>query len=204
MHHQAEYGVAAHWRYKEKAKARRKQFEQKVAWLRQLLAWRDEVADGGKTTAAQPRRHDLRADAAGQGGRPAGGRDADRLRLRACTPTSATAAAAPRSTAQMVPLDYAAAERRSASRSSPRRAAGRRATGSTPSAASSGAARARHKMRQWFNAKALAETVAAGRAGVEKELRRDRRHAGQPRGAGDRARASAGPTSCSRRWRATR
>ena len=33
------------------------------------------------------------------------GRDADRLRLRACTPTSATAAAAPGSTARMVPLN---------------------------------------------------------------------------------------------------
>jgi GTP pyrophosphokinase len=34
-------------------------------------------------------------------------------------------------------------------------------------------ARARHKIRQWFNAKALADTVAAGRAVVEKELRRE-------------------------------
>ena len=34
-------------------------------------------------------------------------------------------------------------------------------------------ARSRHKIRQWFNAKALAETVAAGRAVVEKELRRE-------------------------------
>jgi len=34
-------------------------------------------------------------------------------------------------------------------------------------------ARSRHKIRQWFNAKALAETVAAGRAMVEKELRRE-------------------------------
>jgi GTP pyrophosphokinase len=34
-------------------------------------------------------------------------------------------------------------------------------------------ARARHKIRQWFNAKALAETVAEGRAAVEKELRRE-------------------------------
>src|SRR5215510_2150948 len=42
MHRQAEYGIAAHWQYKEKARAS-KAFEQKVAWLRQLLAWRDEV-----------------------------------------------------------------------------------------------------------------------------------------------------------------
>src|SRR5687767_11731946 len=42
MHRQAEYGVAAHWQYKEKAKSSQK-FDQKVAWLRQLLAWREEV-----------------------------------------------------------------------------------------------------------------------------------------------------------------
>src|SRR5207302_26334 len=32
--------------------------------------------------------------------------------------------------------------------------------------------RARQKIRQWFNAKAMADTIAAGRAAVEKELRR--------------------------------
>src|SRR5688572_695233 len=42
MHRQAEYGIAAHWQYKEKAKAS-KDSDQKVAWLRQLLAWRDEI-----------------------------------------------------------------------------------------------------------------------------------------------------------------
>src|SRR5207302_11488641 len=34
-------------------------------------------------------------------------------------------------------------------------------------------ARARQKIRQWFNAKAHAETVAEGRAIVEKELKRE-------------------------------
>jgi GTP pyrophosphokinase len=33
--------------------------------------------------------------------------------------------------------------------------------------------RARQKIRQWFNAQALSETVAAGRAAVEKELKRE-------------------------------
>src|SRR3954470_19567973 len=41
MHRQAEYGVAAHWQYKEKTRTS-KQFEEKIAWLRELLAWRDE------------------------------------------------------------------------------------------------------------------------------------------------------------------
>src|SRR5512134_1947132 len=51
MHRQAEYGVAAHWQYKEKAKAS-KAFEQKIAYLRELLAWRDEVADWSKARQA--------------------------------------------------------------------------------------------------------------------------------------------------------
>ena len=52
MPRHAEYGVAAHWRYKEKTKTS-KQFEQKIAWLRELLAWRDEVADWSKTRSAR-------------------------------------------------------------------------------------------------------------------------------------------------------
>ncbi len=45
MHRLAEYGVAAHWRYKEGGK-RDSRFEEKVAWLRQLLDWQKEVAGG--------------------------------------------------------------------------------------------------------------------------------------------------------------
>ncbi len=44
MHRIAEYGVAAHWRYKEGGKADAR-VEAKVAWLRQLMDWRDQVAD---------------------------------------------------------------------------------------------------------------------------------------------------------------
>jgi len=43
MHRVAEYGVAAHWRYKEGSK-RDLKFEQKIAWLRQLLDWQKEMA----------------------------------------------------------------------------------------------------------------------------------------------------------------
>lgn len=54
MHSFAEYGVAAHWRYKE-AGARgyggqfsaSDKYDEKIAWLRQLLAWKDDVEDGG-------------------------------------------------------------------------------------------------------------------------------------------------------------
>lgn len=43
MHHIAEYGVAAHWRYKEGG-VKDVQFEQRIAWLRQLIDWHRELA----------------------------------------------------------------------------------------------------------------------------------------------------------------
>jgi GTP pyrophosphokinase len=46
MDRHAELGVAAHWRYKEGGN-RDKSFEEKIAWLRQLLDWRDEEGSAG-------------------------------------------------------------------------------------------------------------------------------------------------------------
>jgi GTP pyrophosphokinase len=44
MHEIAEYGIAAHWRYKEQRGGKRDwRYEQKIAWLRRLMSWRDEV-----------------------------------------------------------------------------------------------------------------------------------------------------------------
>ena len=46
MHKHAELGVAAHWRYKEGTKrSHEDDYDEKIAWLRQLLTWKDEVAD---------------------------------------------------------------------------------------------------------------------------------------------------------------
>jgi RelA/SpoT family (p)ppGpp synthetase len=45
MHRTAEYGIAAHWRYKEQSGKRDIDFENKIAWLRQLMEWRQEVTD---------------------------------------------------------------------------------------------------------------------------------------------------------------
>lgn len=46
MHRHAEMGMAAHWRYKEGAKESTSSYDEKIALLRQLLSWRDEVTDG--------------------------------------------------------------------------------------------------------------------------------------------------------------
>ncbi len=43
MHYVSEYGVAAHWRYKEGEK-KEMHFEERIAWLRQLIEWRREFS----------------------------------------------------------------------------------------------------------------------------------------------------------------
>lgn len=51
MHEFNEFGVAAHWRYKEGGKGD-SAYEQKIAWLRQLLDWRENMAENGKEDLA--------------------------------------------------------------------------------------------------------------------------------------------------------
>ncbi|NTV09712.1 MAG: bifunctional (p)ppGpp synthetase/guanosine-3',5'-bis(diphosphate) 3'-pyrophosphohydrolase, partial [Zoogloea sp.] len=45
MHRHAELGVAAHWRYKEGSTPASGEYDEKIALLRNLLSWRDEVTD---------------------------------------------------------------------------------------------------------------------------------------------------------------
>jgi GTP pyrophosphokinase len=47
MHEHNELGVAAHWQYKEGARSD-EAMNRRVAWLRQLLEWKDEIADAGE------------------------------------------------------------------------------------------------------------------------------------------------------------
>ena len=60
MNQNAEYGIAAHWRYKEKG-MKDTQYEQRINWLRKLMEWRQEVqdaqefVDGMKTDVFQDR-----------------------------------------------------------------------------------------------------------------------------------------------------
>ncbi len=44
MHEIAEAGIAAHWRYKEGSRGDRR-YDQKLAWVRQLMDWQREVTD---------------------------------------------------------------------------------------------------------------------------------------------------------------
>lgn len=45
MHQMSEYGVAAHWRYKEKSSKADKNFDAQLAWLRQMVDWQDTSED---------------------------------------------------------------------------------------------------------------------------------------------------------------
>jgi GTP pyrophosphokinase len=60
MDENAEYGIAAHWKYKEKG-PRDEQYEQRINWLKKLMEWRQEVedatefVDGMKTDVFQDR-----------------------------------------------------------------------------------------------------------------------------------------------------
>ncbi|MCM1188074.1 MAG: bifunctional (p)ppGpp synthetase/guanosine-3',5'-bis(diphosphate) 3'-pyrophosphohydrolase [bacterium] len=47
MHKAAEYGIAAHWKYKEASDGKKVegQEEEKLAWLRQILEWQQDMSD---------------------------------------------------------------------------------------------------------------------------------------------------------------
>ena len=183
MHRQAEYGIAAHWRYKEPGETRGKSgrarsandsaFEQKIAWLRELLAWRDEVSDWRKTTR-QAKLDDT---------------------VYVLTPQGKVVDLPAGST----PVDFAYALHSDLGhRCRGARVDGHIVTLDTPlqsgqrveivSAKTGGPSRdwlnaergfakthrAKSKIRQWFNLKHQAETIAAGRDKVEKVIRKAR------------------------------
>jgi GTP pyrophosphokinase len=173
MHRHAEYGVAAHWRYKEQGEKVRpdQAFDQKIAWLRELLAWRDEVADWQKTK--QARFDDTVYVLTPQGkviDLPAGATPVDfAYALHSDLGHRCRGA---RVDGHIVTLDTALksgqkVEIVTAKSGGPSRdwLNTERGFVKTP--------KARAKIRQWFNAKAHAETVAAGRLVVEKELKRE-------------------------------
>jgi GTP pyrophosphokinase len=174
MHRHAEYGVAAHWRYKEGGRTPKADdaFAQKVAWLRELLAWRDEVADWGEKTR-QAKLDDTVYVLTPQGkviDLPAGSTPIDfAYALHSDLGHRCRGA---RADGQIVTLDTPLksgqrVEIITAKTGGPSR------DWLNPERGFVRSPRARAKIRQWFNAKALAETLAAGRATVEKELRRE-------------------------------
>lgn len=179
MHRHAELGVAAHWRYKEAGAARppakRDPFDEKIAWLRQVLAWRDEVVgsvnwvEQFKQTALDDTVYVLTP----QGkviDLPQGSTPVD-FAYHLHTDLGHHCRGA-KVDGVMVPLNYKLANGQrvdivAAKTGGPSRDWMNPALGFIQST------RARNKVRQWFNSQALAETVAQGRAIVERELQRE-------------------------------
>jgi GTP pyrophosphokinase len=177
MHRHSEYGVAAHWRYKEgdaSAPADDAGFHDRIAWLRQILDWKDAVADTGEWLSAfksslftdsiyvltpQGRVVDL----------PAGSTPID-FAYAVHTSLGHRCRGA-RVDGQMVPLDYKLSNGQqveivAAKQGGPSR------DWLNPDLGYVQSHRARAKVRQWFNAQQHDATVAQGRALVERELAR--------------------------------
>jgi GTP pyrophosphokinase len=182
MHRDAELGVAAHWRYKEGAKrasGKGDPFDDRIAWLRQMLAWRDEVVD--RSDWIEQSKHAVLGDTVyvltpqgrvidlPQGATPVDFAYALHSELgHRCRGAKVNGA--------IVSLDYRlknaeAVEIITAKTGGPSRDWLNPALGYIKSS------RARNKVRQWFNSSEIASVVAAGRAAVERELQREGRRA---------------------------
>jgi len=59
MHENAEYGIAAHWRYKEGVQ-RDEAYEKRIKWLRSLMEWRQDLSDASEFVDAM--KHDFFED----------------------------------------------------------------------------------------------------------------------------------------------
>jgi GTP pyrophosphokinase len=174
MHRHAELGVAAHWRYKEGKGARGDPFDEKIAWLRQVLAWRDEVVDAAEWVEQSKRAAlDETVYVLTPQGRvidlPRGSTPID-FAYALHTDLGHRCRGA-KVDGVMVPLDYLLQNGQRVEIVAAKSGGPSRDWLTQPRYLAS--SRARHKVRQWFNAEELARTVAAGRQIVEREIQRE-------------------------------
>jgi GTP pyrophosphokinase len=175
MHRHAELGVAAHWRYKEGRGARGDPFDEKIAWLRQVLAWRDEVVDAAEWVEQSKRAAlDETVYVLTPQGRvidlPRGATPID-FAYALHTDLGHRCRGA-KVDGVMVPLDTVLENGQRVEIVAAKAGGPSRDWLTQPRFLAS--SRARHKVRQWFNAEELARTVAAGRQIVEREIQRER------------------------------
>lgn len=176
MHRHAELGVAAHWRYKERPGSRgaAERQDERIAWLRQVLAWRDEIVDSADWVE-QAKRAAL--DETVYVFTPQGRvidlpKNATPIDFAYALHTDlGHRCRGAKVDGVMVPLDYRLkngerVEIIAAKQGGPSRDWLNAERGYLASS------RARHKVRQWFNNEELARTIAAGRAVVEREVQR--------------------------------
>jgi len=191
MHRFAEYGVAAHWRYKEGGGALRTsaRFEQRIAWLRQLFAWRSEIAGDASRDAANVGEIPLddRVYVLTPEARvielPVGSTPIDfayhvhsELGHR-CRGAKVDGVLVPLNTALQTGQTVEIVTAKGSSASS--EAIGPSRDWLNPQLGFLQSQRARAKVRQWFNAREFEATLAAGRALVEKALAQKSRALGR-------------------------
>jgi GTP pyrophosphokinase len=175
MHQTAEYGVAAHWRYKEGKKADLK-FDAKVAWLRQLMDWQKDVVGG-----AQEFVESLKSDAFQDQvyvftpkseikELPNGATPLD-FAYRIHTDVGHKCVGA-KVNGRMVSLDYRLQNGDIVEIVTARGSKGPSRDWLNPNLGYINTANAREKIRQWFRRQQREENIARGRELVEKELKR--------------------------------
>jgi GTP diphosphokinase / guanosine-3',5'-bis(diphosphate) 3'-diphosphatase len=174
MHQVAEYGVAAHWRYKE---GRRSdvQFDAKVAWLRQLMDWQRDVSQGAQEFV-DSLKTDLFQDQVyvftprGEIKEMAHGATPLDFAYRVHTDVGHKCVGA-KVNGRMVPLDHKLQNGDIVEIITARGSKGPSRDWLNPNLGYIGTANAREKIRQWFRRQQRDENVQRGRE-VDKELKR--------------------------------
>ncbi len=172
MHQECEYGVAAHWRYKEGARAA--PGDERIAWLRRLLEWREDVSAVGDI--AEHFKAELREQSiyvlTPQGrviNLPAGATPVD-FAYHVHSDLGHRCRGA-RVDGAIVPLNQALANGQAVEIIAAK-SGGPSLDWLNPDQAIVHSARARAKIRQWFNTQNLAASLAQGRHLVERTLAR--------------------------------
>ncbi len=168
MHEQAELGVAAHWQYKEGGRRAPGADQQRVAWLRQLLAWRDEV-DRPQPSARPDERIYVLTPAGRVVELPAGATPID-FAYHVHTELGHRCRGA-RVDGAMVPLNRPLASGQTVEIVAAK-SGGPSRDWLNPDLGYLASVRSRQKVRHWFNLLELEQSKAAGRAVVERELQR--------------------------------
>jgi len=174
MHRVAEYGIAAHWRYKEAGKSDQR-LESKITWLRQLMDWRDEVADAEEFVESL--KSDVFQDmvycftpAGDIIELPNGATPVD-FAYRIHTQVGHQCVGATVN-GQMVPLDYKLQNGQVAKIKTSKTVNGPRRDWLQANNGYVKTASAREKIRQWFRRQERDENIAQGREVLERDLRR--------------------------------
>ncbi|MGQ9680932.1 MAG: RelA/SpoT family protein [Anaerolineae bacterium] len=173
MHQVAEYGIAAHWRYKEHAR-RNASLDAKIAWLRQVSEWRKDVHDAqefveGLKTDVFPERVYVFTPKGDIVDLPAGSTPVD-LAYYIHSDVGDHCRGA-KVDGRLVPLDYTLktgeqVEILTSKKGGPSR------DWLNPNLGYLATARARQKVRQWFRRQEREANISQGRDILERELKR--------------------------------